>query len=276
MELKSDLHFHPGEFWGPVKSGAKIQNLIARANNQEMNLIALTSCHDSPTRYEYYLRQAEQLAREGVAFEADSEKGIFSLPGLQAPIYFLDGQEIKGKDGDINIICPGQTLNYALYDTPVEDVAKHAKDLGALVSLPHLFGRDGLGTTLQGQDKASQLADKDLIDFFETWDALDSPRHNRKAFDFYTFLEEQERCGSFPIKVAVSDGHYDSDLGAAATEFNIHAITSMQGILSALRHPISTKDYLGYISKLNKARYATSLVIEIALGKVSTFLGRKD
>lgn len=276
MAIKADLHYHPGGFWNPAERNAPIQPIIDKAIKRGIKLVTLTSCHDD--RFTHYLRQAEQFS----LFDFDGERRIFRLgiPGnpFTHYIYFLDGQEIKGSDGDVNIICPGKRMVYEPRIKSVEYLAKTARDLRALTSLPHAFGTDGLAVkTKEGQATSERLLENGLFDFIEVHNALMSRRGNEETFRWYEYQEEAiTNRGYFgwanmPQALAVSDGHYDGDLGAAFTYLELPEIMPAIEVFDKLaiaEVSLLTKENFGYVSWLSKLQYRTSLVAEIAMRKL--------
>lgn len=212
---KADLHFHPGGFFGPKYSKSRIEPLIELAFKKDIEIVGLTSCLDR--RYDLLTEQLinSSMGERGlVLIEEDTKRKITRVqrlnpnPGL---VYFLDVQEFKCKDGDLNVICPGKVLEYGLMEKTIEEIATEAKSLGALTSLGHPI-KDEL---------ARKLIEKKLIDYIDVWDSLDSSKNNRRVKEWYLNLVQENEAGYMPRALAVSDGHRDCDLGKSFTEISL-------------------------------------------------------
>jgi len=214
-----------------------------------------------------------------MGFDFDDKRKIFKLeiqtPHEFSPIYFLDGQEIKGADGDINIICPGKRISHEPRTRNVEDLAKEAKDLGALVSLPHAFGKDGLAI-IAGQEKVEKLIKSRAFDFIEVYDALMDNFANRNTITWFGLIKSKAREGYFdlanlPQEISVSDGHYNNDVGKAFTYLNLPRTMPVYDVFNILKSakvlPLEDVNF-GKISLSNKARYSASLLVSIIKDKL--------
>lgn len=274
--MKADLHFHAGGFGNPADTKARIETVIRNAEEKDVGIVALTSCHefettlDCPTRFDYYIRQAGSLKKLGYQIgDVNLARGILVLERNGRKIYLLDGQEIKCREGDINIICPGEVLEYDAFKTSIVEVARRGRDLGAIVSLCYPFDRDGVARKDDSLMRA--LAEEEVIDYIETFDALASEKANNLASEWvedfmcdYVVLHN----GVLPKvkKLNVSDGHLDRDLAKAYTEFIFPQQYNSSEVFEVLKtrtfnlHP-------GKISLGSKAVYAYALGIAMLSDK---------
>ena len=240
---------------------------MRRIPGKRLNVVALTSCHDR--RWDYYKKQAAS----NLSYEEDSKRRIFSFVVNKTRVYFLDGQEIKGKEGDINIICPGKVLEYEPRTRSVEDLAREGHELGALVSLPHLFGRKGMATE-EGKKLVRAIMERGLVDYVETWSSLDFKKHNQAAENWFKDMKKGLKLDMSTRKgrnqevqrIAVSDGHLDKDVGASYSGVYVEDYKEISTFFDKLRESCVISIEQRNAGRVSRARYFASLARAATFG----------